>query len=213
LDEVARVDRGILRFIPLTGEIELKQPARIQNIKVPPAGVALIVTNDPGLRTLGHIADGSVTYLLPPEQARQLAAKHGAEAYMFSHGHNLNFVSKPGPREWIQTAVSAQLTQSGLNIRADTSAADRILCVSVRNLTLKIAGKGIGIAASASVTLDVSITTNGGQAARRDITGQKADLSLGMVGSPGGYAKAFPPALEDALAQLAAFVEQAFADK
>src|SRR5690349_14701231 len=88
LDQVPRADSGVFRLIPITGQIEFRQPAKIPPINAGNGKVTLSVTNDPGLRTLAHIADGSVIYLMSPEQARKLAAKYGEDRYVFSHGHN-----------------------------------------------------------------------------------------------------------------------------
>lgn len=212
LDDVPRVDTGILRLIPITGEIELRQPAKIPHIKVASGKLQLAVTNDPGLRTLGHVADGSITYLMSRQQAQKMAAKHGEDCYLFSHGHNLNFISKSAPREWIQSAIKDQLTQSGVNVETDLGgAANRGIIVAVRNLVLKIGAKGMGITTSATVSFDVSLMTNGVQVGRREITGQVIDMRAGMAGTTGDYAKAFQAALEDALTHCARFIEQTWA--
>jgi alkanesulfonate monooxygenase SsuD/methylene tetrahydromethanopterin reductase-like flavin-dependent oxidoreductase (luciferase family) len=209
LDNVPRADTGILRLIPITGQIELLQPAKIPAINAGSGKIALAVTNDAGLRTLAHIADGSVTYLMPPEQARKFAAKYGEDRYVFSSGHNLNFISKSSPREWIETAIRNQLTKSGVKVETGgVEASETGVIARVSNLVLQVGAKGMGITASATVSFNVSLTSNAQQTAHRQITGQIVDMRAGLAGTPSDYAKALQAALEDALTQFARFVEQ-----
>ena len=211
LDEITHVRYEPIPFlgsIPIKERIELRKPANTPRIRPASGKVHLTVKNGPGLRTLGHVADGSVTYLLSTDEARKLAAKESADQYIFSHVPKWNVISKFPPKEWIEQAIKNQLLQSGFQVESGGNDADRAIIIEVNNLVVRQGSKGFTMRVGASVGFTVSLKKNGQEVGQREVVGEKPDMGAGVVATQRDNAKALQAALEDGLSRFAQFVEQ-----
>ncbi len=198
----------IQRWIRITEKIELRQPANIPRIGSGAGRVQLRVNDSPSLRTLGHVADGSVAYLLSSKEARKLSAKHGADCYIFSHLPKWDIISESPPRQWVGLAIKEQLLRSGFAVKGGGVVTDRVVLVEVNSLVLREGSGTWTLSVAASVGLKVSLQRDGRQIAQREIVGGTSDIPVGMVKTNNDNAKALQDALEDALVKVAQFIEQ-----